>query len=78
MAALRVAASEKETLLFRVIGMRPWDGHETAAVILGREVEPPPHCTLYLRLPDSEEPMRETRVLARMLGRAIGLGELHW
>jgi hypothetical protein len=78
MPALRIAGSEKEELLFRTIGIRPWEGHEAATLFLGREAEPPPDCTLYLRLPDSNDPMRETRTLARMLGGAIGLGELHW
>lgn len=74
---LRVQGTEEEQLLFQLLGIAARKGDEPCGLLLGVD-EPPPldDQTPYLRLPDPDHPLRETEQLSKMLGRAIGLGEV--
>lgn len=76
---LRIQGTEEEQLLFQLLGITTRKGDEPCGLLLGVN-EPPPEETdriPYLRLPDLADPSRETEQLSKMLGRAIGLGEVH-
>lgn len=76
---LRIQGTEEERLLFQLLGITTRKGDEPCGLLLGVN-EPPAEETdriPYLRLPDLNHPSRETEQLSKMLGRAIGLGEVH-
>ncbi len=78
---LRIRGTEQERLLFQLIGIGEStdgsNGSVPCALLLGAD-EPDPEQELLpcLRLPDPAHPSHETEQLTRMLGRAIGLGEV--
>lgn len=75
---LRTLGTEEERLLFQLLGITARKGDEHCGLLLGldesapEETDPSP----YLRLPDLDRPSDETKQLAKLLGRAIGLGEV--
>lgn len=78
MIELRIQGTEEEQLLFQLLGIATRKGDVPCGLLLGVN-EPAPEETdkiPYLRLPDPNHPLRETEQLSRMLGRAIGLGEV--
>ncbi|MCW8331549.1 hypothetical protein MD588_22385 [Photobacterium sp. SDRW27] len=75
---LRTKGTEEEQLLFQLLGIATREGNEPCGLLVGVD-EPPPEETdriPYLRLPDPAHPSRETEQLSKLLGRAIGLGEV--
>jgi hypothetical protein len=76
---LQTRGTREEQLLFQLLGIHALDVEEPCGLLLG--IDEPLHTgmeqALYLRLPDPAHPDRETKQLAKMLGRAIGLREVH-
>ena len=75
---LRILGTEEEQLLFQLLGIATRKGDEHCALFLGVNELPPGESdpVPYLRLPDPAHPSRETDLLTKKLGRAIGLGEV--
>jgi hypothetical protein len=75
---LHVKGTQDEQLLFQLLGIVPWTGESECGLLLGQSepLTPGLERQLCLRLPDPDHPLQETERLARMLGRAIGLGEV--
>lgn len=78
MTDLRIQGTEEERLLFQLLGIATRKGDEPCGLLLGVNESPPEETDRipYLRLPDPAHPTRETEQLSKMLGRAIGLGEV--
>jgi hypothetical protein len=76
---LQARGTREELLLFQLLGIQAQEDDNPCALLLGidetlaTEMEQ----ALYLRLPDPAHPDRETKRLARVLGRAVGLKEVH-
>jgi hypothetical protein len=75
------SGTPREQLLFLLLGIPIWGGEESSGLLLGID-EPPPEASkgtnsqLYSRLPDTSAPLQETKRLARLLGSAVGQGEI--
>ena len=69
---IRVLGADEEALLFQLLGIRTWQEEEGGLLILGTKEAPPVDHDAYVRLPDPEDPLAETRRLAAQLGRAVG------
>lgn len=69
---IRMRGTPEEALLFRLLGVSGHREGEPCLLLLGVEEEVPDDVEAYVRLPDSENPSRETERLAEELGRAVG------
>jgi len=78
MKRLAFHGSEELALLFATIGVSSPEGETENVVIVDREGTVDDELSCYVRLPNPEVPLAETERLARMLGRAIGLGQVRW
>ncbi len=78
MKRLAFHGGEELALLFATIGVSASEGKTEGAVIVDRESTIDDESGCYVRLPDPEAPLAETGRLARMLGRAVGLGQVRW
>jgi len=76
MPPLRVLGSRDEVLLFSMLGIEQYQPDEPCALLLGRDDMAPVQDIPCVRLPDTENPMRETERLAEALGRAVGQGSV--
>lgn len=76
---LKSRGSAQEQLLFQLLGIpaqQPEQQKTDSALLLGLEA-PEPDEAPYLRLPDPDQPDGESERLARLLGKAIGIGRVH-
>lgn len=86
---LKIKGSAQEQLLFHLLGIQQMDNnnhdtHQVVGLLLGKEegIEDSlaimlEETQLYVRLPDTANPLKETNKLARLLAKAIGQAELH-
>jgi len=87
---LYTRGTTQEQLLFLLLGIQTGDDldgklerKERCGLLLGKDDQLPVEwgqglkLQPYLRLPDTDHPLRETEELARLLARAIGQGEIH-
>lgn len=76
---LQTRGTREEQLLFQLLGIQPQEDDGPCALLLGIDetLTTGMEKSLYLRLPDPAHPDRETKRLAKVLGRAVGLKEVH-
>ncbi|WP_028862566.1 hypothetical protein [Psychromonas aquimarina] len=86
---LKIKGSAQEQLLFHLLGIKQMgckyhDSHQVVGLILGKEEEIEDSLStlvegslLYVRLPDTDNPLKETQKLSRLLAKAIGQADVH-
>ncbi len=86
---LKIKGDVQEQLLFHLLGIEQMgckhhDSHQVVGLILGKEegIEGSlpalaEGSLLYVRLPDTDNPLKETQELSRLLAKAIGQAEVH-
>jgi len=87
---LYTRGTAQDQLLFLLLGIQVGDDlggklerNESCGLLLGNDEQLPSEWVKgtkslpYLRLPDTDHPLKETEKLAQLLARAIGQGEIH-
>lgn len=79
---LMVKGTQEEQLLFQLLGVTAMENEQNTqdvyGLLLGKDqrLADEELSQLYVRLPNVDHPLKETEELARLLGRAIGQGEV--